>query len=82
MKTAVIAADSAGDERLAADAVAEVPEQVGQLEEAGGKDDRRGEQEGEARGVAVVEPPRETRAHRHAVAADAGDQRGRLGRRR
>ena len=47
--------DYAADERLAADPVAEVAEQVGQLDDARGEDDRRGEQEGEARRVAVVQ---------------------------
>ncbi len=78
MKTAVTAAADARHERLAADAVAEVPEQVGELDEAGGEDDRRGQQEREAGRVAVVEAARQARAHRHAVAADAGDQRRRL----
>src|SRR5262245_5636144 len=44
-----------GDERLSADAVAGRAEQVWQFENGRGADDRRGEQEGEAGGVAVRE---------------------------
>ena len=79
MNTAVTAAAQARDQRLAADAVAEVAEQVGQLEETRGQDDRRGEQERETRRVAVVQAPRETGPHRHPVATDARHQRRRLG---
>ena len=71
MKTAVTAAATQADERLAAHAVAEMPEQIGQLDEAGGEDDRRRQQEREAGRVAVVQAAREAGAHRHAVAADA-----------
>ena len=49
------AGEDAADERLAADPVAEVAGEVGQLVDAGGEDDRRREQEREACRVFVVE---------------------------
>jgi hypothetical protein len=52
------------------------PGRVGEFEDAGGEDDRGGEQEGEAGGVFVVEAAHEPGGHADAVAADAGDQRG------
>src|SRR4051812_42604299 len=51
------------DQRLAADVIALRAEQVGELEDAGGADDRRGEQEGEARGLLVGKPGEQAAAH-------------------
>ena len=73
------AGEEAADEGLAADAVAEGAEQVGELVDAGGEDDRRGQQEREAGGVLVVEAAGEAADHGDAGAADPGEQRGDLG---
>src|SRR5436305_6056716 len=63
------------DERLAAHAVPRAAEELGQLEDRGGADDRRREQEREAGGVLVREADEQTAAHRRARAREAGDQR-------
>ena len=47
--------DDGTEEDLAADVVAGVTGEVGQFEDAGGEDDRGGEQEREVGGVFVVE---------------------------
>ena len=73
------AGEDAADERLAADAVAEVAGEVGNLVDAGGEDDRRREQEREAGRVFVVEPADQAGDHRDAGATDAGEQRADLG---
>ena len=64
---------------LAADAVAVGAEQVGELVDAGGEDDRRREQEREPRRVLVVEAAGEAGDHRDPGAADPGEQRADLG---
>src|SRR5664280_1408992 len=70
--------DAPGED-LRADAVAVVAEQVGQLVDARGQDDRRREEEREAGRVFVVEATHESRHHRDSRAADARQERERLG---
>ena len=63
------------DESLAPHPVALVSEELRQLENRGGADDRRGEQEGETGGVLVGEPDEEAAAHRRTGAGEPRDQR-------
>ena len=67
-----------GDHRGAPDAVAVGAGQVRDLVQACGEDDRRRQQEPQPGRVVVIEPAGEPGGHDHAVAADPGDQGGRL----
>ena len=78
MKTAVTAATAQATSAWPRTPSPRWPSRSGILKIAGGEDDRRRQQEREACRVAVVEAARKTGAHRHAVAADPGDERGRL----
>jgi two-component system OmpR family sensor kinase len=69
------AGDDHADRDLAVDVVAGRAGQAGELQDAGGEDDRGGEQEREAGGVLVAQAAPEAAHHRHAGAADAGEQR-------
>ena len=67
----------AADGDLAVDVVPRGADEARELEHAGGEDDRRREQEREARGVLVGEPAPQAADHRDARAADArGAARG------
>src|SRR5256714_2238738 len=66
------------DERLTPHAVPRAAEELGQLEDRGGADDRRREQEGETGGVLVREADEQAAAHRRSRAREARDQGERL----
>src|SRR5438552_12747503 len=70
------AGEEGAHESLAAYTVAEVAEEVRDLVEPSGGDDRRGEQEREAGGVFVVHTASEPGDHGDARPADPGEQRG------
>ena len=53
--------------------------ELGYLQQSGGGDDGRGQQEGEARGGCVIQPAHQPRHQRHAGTGDARDQCQRLG---
>jgi hypothetical protein len=64
---------------LPEDAGTERPGQAGDLQDAGGEDDRGGQQEGEAGGVLVRQTAGQAGDHRRAGAADPGQQGKDLG---
>src|SRR2546429_342972 len=66
------------DKCLAADAVAVMADELGQLEQGSGTDDRRREQKRIARRVLVREPDEEPATDRDAGTADPGEEGGRL----
>src|SRR5580704_11090369 len=68
------AREQASGQDLAADAVAERPGQVGDLEGPGGEDDGGGEQEREPGGVLVGQAARQAPDHGDPGTADAGEQ--------
>src|SRR5439155_6226635 len=67
------------DERLAADAVPLVAEELRELQHRRRADDRRREEEREPRSILVREADDQAAAHRRAGAREAGDERDRLG---
>ena len=77
---AVRPAQSAADQRLAAHAVPVEPARSGSLSSAAGADDRRRQQEGEARRVLVGEADEQAAAHRGARPREPRDQRQGLSR--
>ena len=70
--------DGGADEDLSVDVGTGRAGQGGQLEHAGGQDDRGGQQEGEAGGVAVGQAAGQAADHGDARAADPGEQGERL----
>src|SRR4051794_28019798 len=66
------------DEGLAANAVALLAEQLRELQQARGADDRRREEEREARGLLIGEARDQATSHARAGARESGDQRQRL----
>src|SRR5438105_7029641 len=68
------AGDDGAHDGLTPHSVAEVTEEVRQLDETGPEDDRRSQQEREAGGVLMVEASGQAGDHGDARAADAGEQ--------